>query len=161
MCTQVEEALAADDWTTAERLAHTTKGAAGNIGAAQVQSEAAKLETAIREHQPRDAVDQLLAATDTKLSAMIVALETALPPDAAAAMKIHVDPDRLNVVCARLEALLAEDNAEAGDVMDANGDLLNAAFPGHFRNIDEAIRSYDFEGALASLRAAITTAVRI
>ncbi|MBI4293933.1 MAG: response regulator [Betaproteobacteria bacterium] len=156
MRAQVEEALGGDDWKTAERIAHTAKGVAGNIGAVEVQSEAAMLEAAIREHQPRDSVDRQLAATDTKLSALVAALELALPPEAASTARLRVDPEKLKAVCIRLEALLAEDNAEAGDVMDTNGDLLNAAFPGHFRKIDDAIRGFDFESALTSLRAAMT-----
>jgi two-component system sensor histidine kinase/response regulator len=51
--------------------------------------------------------------------------------------------------------LLAEDNAEAGDVMLANAELLNAAFPAHFRQVDDAVRGYDFQGALAALKAAV------
>jgi hypothetical protein len=70
-----------------------------------------------------------------------------------------VDPEKLKAVCAQLDTLLSEDNAEAGDVMDANGDLLNAAFPGHFRKIDDAIRGFDFEGALTSLREAVAASV--
>ena len=50
--------------------------------------------------------------------------------------------------------MLADDDAEAGDVLDAKADLLNAAFPDHYRKIDDGIRSFDFEAALAALRAA-------
>ena len=155
MRTQVEQALGADDWKTAERLAHTTKGVAGNIGATEVQAAAAALETALRDHRPRGEVDPQLAALDSKLSAMIAALERALPPDPASAALAQVDPEKVKAVCTQLEALLTEDNAEAGDVMDANADLLNAAFPAHYRRIDDAIRGFDFEAALGALRAAI------
>jgi two-component system, sensor histidine kinase and response regulator len=37
---QVERALDAGDWNTAERLAHTARGVAGNIGAIEVQAAA-------------------------------------------------------------------------------------------------------------------------
>ena len=155
MRAQVEQALAADDWKTAERLAHTTKGVAGNIGAVEVQSAAAALEVALRERRPRDEVDPLLAAVDAKLSAMIAALEQALPSDGAGTTQAQVDPDRIKAICKQLEELLSEDNAEAGDVLDANSDLLNTAFPDHYRKIDDAVRSFDFEGALNALRAAV------
>jgi len=53
--------------------------------------------------------------------------------------------------------LLADDDAEAADLLDANADLLNAAFPNHYRKIDDGVRSFDFEAALAALRAATGT----
>ena len=46
---QIAAALAKGDHALAERLAHTLKGVAGNIGAAGVQSAAAALERAIRD----------------------------------------------------------------------------------------------------------------
>jgi len=35
--------------------------------------------------------------------------------------------------------------------------LLNAAFPNHYRKIEEAVRSFDFEVALTALRAVTGT----
>ncbi|MCX7143861.1 MAG: PAS domain S-box protein, partial [Proteobacteria bacterium] len=154
---QIEQALDADDWKTAERLAHTCKGGAGTIGAGEVQAMAETLETALREKAARTTVDQLLGATDDKLAPMIAALEQALPPDPAKKAQANIDPDKLKAVCAQLEALLAEDDAEAGDLIDSNAEMFNAAFPGHYRKIDNAIRAFDFESALAALRSAAST----
>src|SRR4029453_8528407 len=49
---QVTDALAKGDTALAERLAHTLKGVAGNVGSAQVQSAAGALEKAIRDQAP-------------------------------------------------------------------------------------------------------------
>ena len=46
---KIEEALAKGDRALAERIAHTLKGVAGNIGIVDVQEAAAKVEKAIRE----------------------------------------------------------------------------------------------------------------
>jgi two-component system sensor histidine kinase/response regulator len=70
----------------------------------------------------------------------------------------EVDPETLNAVCARLAALLADDDSEASEVLDDNADLLNAALPAHYRGIDTAIKNFDFEAALEKLRAAMQTA---
>ena len=148
----VDEALGRDDWMAAERTAHTTKGVAGNIGAAGVQSSAAALETALRERRPRTELAPLVTEVDSKLSALVAALEQALPREPAAAAGAPVDLQQLAAVCAELERLLGEDDAEAADVLDANGSLLSAAFPDHFRTIDDAVRRFDFSGALASLQ---------
>ena len=69
-----------------------------------------------------------------------------------------IDPAKLSEVCRRLEALLADDDSEAGDVLDENADLLNAALPNAYRGIDNAIKSFDFEAALEKLRAAMPAA---
>jgi hypothetical protein len=39
-------------------------------------------------------------------------------------------------------------------VLNENAELLDAALPNRSREIDNAIRSFDFEAALAALRAA-------
>jgi two-component system sensor histidine kinase/response regulator len=148
----VDEALRRDDWMAAERTAHTTKGVAGNIGAAGVQSTAAALEAALRERRPRTELAPLITEVDSKLSALVAALEQALPREPAAAAGAPVDLQQLAAVCAELERLLGEDDAEAADLLDANGSLLSAAFPDNFRTIEDAVRRFDFSGALASLQ---------
>jgi len=68
-----------------------------------------------------------------------------------------VDPGKLQAVCGKLELLLIADDVAACDILDANAELLDSAFPNHSRKIDNSIRSFDFEAALAALRAAIRT----
>ena len=152
----IRAALESGDLARAERLAHTTRGVAGNIGAAHVQELAADVESAVKKREPRDGVDALLYALEVPLGALVVALECALPPREEAAHSA-VDVDRLRAVCAQLEALLAQADAEAGDVLYANADLLHAAFPSHYRRLDDAITSFDFEAAIAVLRHAAAT----
>lgn len=44
-------------------------------------------------------------------------------------------------------------------MLDENADLLHAAFPDHYRQIEDGIRSFNFDTALAALRAATGTLV--
>jgi PAS domain S-box-containing protein len=150
-------ALESDDLAAAELLAHTTKGVAGNVGAAQVRDLAAALERSLHERESRDKTDALLDALAGPLDELVAALEPALP-EVKDRMQIAVDRVRLRAVCAQLTALLADDDAEAGDVVEENADLLHAAFPNHFRRIDDAIRAFDLEAALALLMDATATA---
>jgi CheY-like chemotaxis protein len=152
------KALEGNDWDTAERLAHTLKGVSGNIGATGLQQLAEKLEAAIRDRQPRATVDGLLDELNKPLATLIAQLEQKLP-QAQGKTAVTVDPIKLKVVCDELAALLADDDARAGDVLDANADLLDAAFPEHYCKIEGGIRSYDFAVALAALSAAIRTSV--
>ena len=151
--TEIRAALAADDLATAERLAHTAKGVAGNIGATGVQQLAATLELALKEQRPRADIESALAQFEPPLAELIEALQAQLPAEAEKA-QVAVDQDALREVCGKLAALLADDDSEAGDLLDSQANLLNAAFPARFRQIDDAVRSFDFEAALAALKAA-------
>ena len=73
---QISAALESGDLKLAERIAHTVKGVAGNIGITEVQSAAQKLEKAIREGQ--DSVATLLDAFATLLGTQVHAIEQAL-----------------------------------------------------------------------------------
>jgi two-component system sensor histidine kinase/response regulator len=150
---EIFDALESKDWDTAERLAHTLKGVSGNIGASGLQLLAEKLEAAIRERQPRKVIDARLGELRKPLTKFITQLEKSLPEEQHN-LPVKVDPMRLRAVCDQLLALLAADDAAAGDLLDANSELLNAAFPEQFHKIDDSIRSLDFETAIAALNAA-------
>ena len=145
--------LNVDDWQTAERLAHTLKAVCGNIGACSLQQQAESLETAIREHRPRAEVDLLLDQIRVPLDSLITELQQRLPQPQGWS-RIAIDGQQLRSTVEKLEALLADNDSEAVDMLDANTDLLYAAFPDDFRKIEDGIRSFDFEAALAALRAA-------
>jgi PAS domain S-box-containing protein len=149
--TQIFNALNDNDWDTAERLAHTLKGSSGNIGASGLQQLAGKIEITIKKRQPRKTVDDQLGILKNLHNNIILQLEQNLPakPDR---IQVSVDREKLKAVCDKLETLLADNNAEAGDVLEANADLLNSSFPDYFRRIDEGIRSFDFDKTLSILR---------
>ncbi|CAA7624797.1 response regulator [Magnetospirillum sp. SS-4] len=153
----IREALDDGDWGTAERLAHTVKGLAGMIGADEIQRHAAGLEAAIGDKSPRQEVDRLVGALETPLMEMIAALETTLPAEAGVAVTAMatVDPEHLEAICRRLLILLAEDDAEVDDVMEANAALLSTAFPQDYRRIRAAIKDFDFDTALTILNQAM------
>ncbi len=150
---EIRKAMESNLADTAERHAHTLKGVSGSIGATGLQQLAEKLETAIRERRPREEVDAQLDALKMPLEYLITQLENKLPEERVKTA-VTVDPEKLKAVCDKLEAMLADDDAEAGDVLDENKDLLNAAFPNHYRKIIDGIRSFDFEASLTALRAA-------
>ena len=153
---EIITALEIDDRDTAERLAHTLKGVSGNIGALSVQQLAEKVEAGIRERCPRTKLDGMLNALTNLIGNLIGKLEQKLPEERARIV-VAVNPDKLREICVRLESLLSEDDAEAGDVLENNADMLNAAFPNHYHKISLGIRSFDFDTALSALRAATAT----
>jgi two-component system sensor histidine kinase/response regulator len=155
---EIRNALKSNLPDAAERLAHTLKGVSGAIGATGLQQLAEKLETAIRERYSREEIDARIDALKMPLEYLITQLESKLPEERVR-MAVTVDPERLKAVCDELAAMLSDDDAEAGDVLDAHADLLNAAFPNHYRKIDDGIRSFDYEAALEALRTAAGSSV--
>jgi two-component system sensor histidine kinase/response regulator len=150
---EIFEALEGNAWDTAKRFAHTLKGVSGTIGATNLQQLAERLETAIKEDRPREEIDARLNEIKMPLAFLIAQLEQHLPEERVKTT-VTVDQEKLKVVCDKLAAMLDDDDAEAVDVLDANADLLNTAFPNHYRTIDESIRSFDFEAALTALKVA-------
>ncbi len=67
---QIRESLNNADDETAERLAHTLKGVAGNIGASALQNTAEQLETMIRDKEKRESLDAVLAELTAQLSGL-------------------------------------------------------------------------------------------
>jgi CheY-like chemotaxis protein len=153
----IRKALQDADRVSAERLAHTLKGVAGNIGASEVQALAASSEQAIRDGEPLETTTERLAALEGPLASIIAQLEAALPPELAAAGP-EVDPHRLKAVGDRLQALLADDDAGALAVWEENTELLHSAFPAAFEAMDRGIRAFDYDAALVALRSASATA---
>jgi len=151
---EIVKALANNDRTTAERLAHTLKGTSGNIGATGLQQLAEKVETAIRKKVPQNDLDGMLTALKHLLNHLVEQLEQKLPEEPKKLTAV-VDPEKFKLLCARLERLLVEDDAEAADVLEDNADLFNTAFPIEYCKLDQSIRTFDFEAALSALRLAV------
>lgn len=68
---KLQDALSSGDLETAKRLAHTTKGAAANLGAKALAAEAMLLESAIKDNgDTKAALDKFEATLGQTLSAM-------------------------------------------------------------------------------------------
>ncbi|MDP1613509.1 MAG: response regulator, partial [Sulfuritalea sp.] len=148
----IQSQLDSPDWSDAERRAHTLKGVAGNIGAAGLQRQAEGIETAIRERRPREEVDAMLDELQNPLASLIAQLHQTLPKKADRTT-VSVSRPELKAVLDQLETLLIGNDSDVLDFLDSNADLLYTAFPEHYQAIADAIRSVDFDKALAALRA--------
>lgn len=155
---QFRAALQEADQTAPERLAHTLKGVAGNLGARRVQAVAGDLERACHEHVDRDRLEPLLAKVGAELEPVIEGLARLEPlgGDGDGAEKtpaVAHDPERVRALRARLESLLAASDTEAADAAEelaraVDGTPLAAAMRGVIR----AVAEYDFDAAQAALR---------
>jgi CheY-like chemotaxis protein len=148
---QIRAALAGGDAGTAERLAHTLKGLAGNIGAGELQQAAAGVEQALRTGSP---AQEPLAQLEARLSRQIAAISAALPAEVETPAAAQVDPALRDRVCSQLAGLLANDDARVEKLLSEHAALLAAALPSHYRKLEEAAKQYDYEQALAVLNEA-------
>jgi two-component system sensor histidine kinase/response regulator len=156
---QFARAMAAGDAELAQRLAHTVRGSAANLGAVTVAAAAGALEKAVRDGADRASLDLLQERLETTLGALVTALRASLPAEESAEAPppapAPLDPQALRALVERWRRLLADCDAAAGDELARESDglrgLLGApAFPGFAKRVG----AYDFDGALAALDAA-------
>jgi len=142
--------LARGEKVDAERVAHTLKSSAGNIGAAGLQEIAGRLEAALRGTAAADGLESDLAAAARELARLVAAIAAALPPAAPAAA---IDGSAAKRELAQLEALLADDDAQALDFHARHRDLLRAVLGETAAELEAALDACDLEAALNILRA--------
>ncbi len=155
---QIRSALDAGDMALAQRLAHTLKGVAGNIGAETLQAAAAELEHAIRAQHPRTEIVGLLAAAEVPLRALLQVLATVLRPAVAAdptAAEAPVDTQQFKRIGGELRALLASDDAAALDLLEQHRGLLQQVLGPDFDTMARAAADFDFSQALELLDGAL------
>jgi len=152
--TQLREALGSGDMEGAERVAHTLKGVAGNIGATALQKAAEDTEGRIRARETGPAVEASIVQMGELLSSLVTALTGWFAEHAAAQDAARPGQEKIDEVVTRLTSLLVEDSAESARVFADNADLLQAAFPAIFKPLERAIRNFDIESSLEMLRGA-------
>ena len=157
---QIRSALDAGDMALAQRLAHTLKGVAGNIGAEALQAAAAALEHAIRAQHPRTELAGLLAAAETPLRALLQALAPVLRPAAASAAaagpaSASADMQQFKRIGGELRGLLASDDAAALDLLEQHRGLLQQVLGADFDTLAQAAADFDFGQALELLDGAL------
>jgi CheY-like chemotaxis protein len=161
----IRAAAAAGDWTLAERVAHTLKGVAGNIGADDISARAADLQALCREKNTEHLPDAL-KALESVLTPFMQALQeffanigiTTLGTGAGtgnasnlialkSTFNIPADSARVKSVVQELAELLAENDAEAADVLQQEADVLRSALGDNFAALEQAVQAFDFDAA--------------
>jgi two-component system sensor histidine kinase/response regulator len=154
---RIRQSLDKGDRVTAERLAHTTKGVSGNIGASVVQEKAAVVEAAIRNNEPSETLEPKLQALDEVLSVMLSSLSTV--PGVAVEIPAPVssgDPAKGRIILKKLITLLENSDSDAGELFENNRkDLLAVISSSELDTVARAIEGFDFEKAEGICRRAI------
>ncbi|RCW75677.1 PAS domain-containing hybrid sensor histidine kinase/response regulator [Pseudorhodoferax soli] len=155
---RIAAALAAQDAATAERIAHTVRGVAGNLGFGALQQQAQALEAAIGTGVPHA---EVLAAFEQQLAAATTGLRTALAPPAELAQEPAArtaTPSELAQHASRLAALLQASDSDAGDYFNTHRPALRQLLgEGATARVASALQDYEFDAALDQLRGAVQT----
>ncbi len=150
---QISDALHADDRKTAERIAHTVKGVAGNISIKPVQSAAETLEKAIREND--SSAPAILQEFATALRVQIDAIEQALPLEALTLEiepKKSFDPIAASNEIARLRSQLKASDGDSEETFRTLRNILNGQIAKtRLDALAANISDFDFAGALSKL----------
>jgi signal transduction histidine kinase/CheY-like chemotaxis protein len=151
---QISAALQGEDRKMAERIAHTVKGVAGNLGIKQVQFAAEKLEKAIRDD---DAVVSAILQDFTSLlrpqiEAIEQALGTSATPELKSDAKTIFDPAAASREARRLRSLLEASDGDSEETLHTLQSVLAGQVEkARLDALGADISEFDFAGALRKL----------
>ena len=150
--TQIATAMDAGDRKLAERLAHTVKGVAANLGISDVQSAAQKLEKGIRESQ--DSVPMLLDQFAITLRVHVNSITQALPGSAPSQRgTLPFDPERAASRVSRLQTLLEANDGGSQEAFEAlHETVVGVVDERYLDDLSETINNFEFEQALVKLQ---------
>ena len=151
---QIASALAENDRALAERLAHTVRGVAGNIGAPAVQDAAAHLEKAIAGSAPAAEIEVWRASLEECLAHLVQGVDAALEGADGEPAQAG-DPGQIKEAVEQLSRYLADSDGEAIACFEAAAPHLRILFGAHeFEHFASLIENYAFSEAYDALMAA-------
>jgi two-component system sensor histidine kinase/response regulator len=152
--TQLQTLLSSGQHEEARRIAHTLKGAAGTLGAIEVQHLAAELEQAIIREDDIESIRVLAAEIESTQHALCARILG--EPDKLARPGDKQD-DAVNMALDRLYAMLAADDMRVLDTLREYTPLLKPVLGETLIEISRDIQGFEFAHALTRLRTARST----
>jgi CheY-like chemotaxis protein len=151
---QIAAAIESGDRKLAERIAHTVKGVAGNIGLGQVFTVAEKLERAIREVNATVPVlvEEFAQALSCQVQAIQQAMRDVTRERPAGTRSQGFDARAAAAAIAHLRTLLESNDGDAAEAFLALEEALEGICDETRLDVlQAAIREFDFDGALLRL----------
>jgi HPt (histidine-containing phosphotransfer) domain-containing protein len=157
---QITAVMATGDIATAERLAHSLKGVAGNIGATQVQAAAAPLEKLIHDRAPakdlEDAKDRLASVLYPLVSQLRATFDSSSSGAAESAPPVPINPAESRAAAGQLTTMLSEFDPGAADFVETNQAALRPLFgDGTWQEFEKLVQDYAFSDAQTRLEEAL------
>ena len=151
MIDELKASLMKNDRITAQRIVHTVKGVAGNIGAQLIQSEAADLELAILEKRESkiqiEILNKVLIDFIEELNRMDLNL---IKLDEKTSSKVEIDSETLKTHIENLHIILKKRNPKpALEILESlNSYILPEHLHTDIEKLSESIKQYKFKEAL-------------
>ena len=155
---EIKDLLQSEKTGEAERLAHTVKGVAGNVGAGKLQEVAAELEHAIKEGEV-DGYEEKISAVGKVLKDVVTALGVLGGEEKEAADSDKAGPDATpDELAAALEELLPHlKTRKPKPCKEAMKKIKELKWPSEFSveiaDLDRLIKKYKFKEALPLVEA--------
>jgi two-component system, sensor histidine kinase and response regulator len=149
-------ALSDTDPKAAERLAHTLKGNAGNMGAVEVQSAADELELACRSGASAESLQPLLDRVVVSLAVVLAGLDRLESKDTeeATPASASLNGDQIMPLLLQLRKFIDESDSEAGDLAErVESQLRGTAAEAQMSDVTAALEEFDFDRAIVALDA--------
>jgi HPt (histidine-containing phosphotransfer) domain-containing protein len=155
----IKEALANNDTSTAERLAHTVKGVCGNLGVRDVQQAAAKLEKSIAAKTEPSGLTVPLQDFSAALEDFVGRLRAALPKTEGtsepAVPPVSFNTAQARQVIAEMIDHLNNFDPSASECLEAHRDVFRSVLPEEsFVAFEQQVGNFAFADALPGLQEA-------
>ncbi|QLA83518.1 PAS domain S-box protein [Acidovorax sp. JMULE5] len=156
----LEQAVASADVVLAERLAHTLRSVAANIGAQEVSAHAQALEQALRSGAGAEMSAGLTATLGAALQPLLTGLQawmqgqqTGRPEGLEAPAGTALQGVGATAVLQKLRMLLEQDDPAAPEFFQHNVQVLQSALGSSFTVVEMHTQNFDFEQALSAMAA--------
>jgi signal transduction histidine kinase/CheY-like chemotaxis protein len=150
---QFREAQQSGDPQAATRCAHTLKGVAGNIAAAELHKAAEALEFACNENKPADEIERLIESVSLALSPVLAGLERITETPVSSVKSVEtLDQEKYQSLLLQLRALLEDDDTDSSEIIETLEELPGIEiYLSELKRLSKAVDEYDFEVALEEL----------
>jgi HPt (histidine-containing phosphotransfer) domain-containing protein len=148
---EIRAALRAQDSTTAQRIAHSLKGAAANLGANALASAAGSAELAIKTQSD---VEPELVEMEQMLFAAVATIQKTLPSteEVESTQSGNGDPSLVLQPLSRLKKLLEADDSEAAEfIVDAQSSFSTVLRRTEIETLTRAVGDFDYASALRAV----------
>lgn len=144
---QINSAITSSEYLTAERLAHTLKSVAAQIGARQLSEKAASVESAIKHQESPSGLKVMITELAEQLSELIDQICNALPAEDTLKLETKSDqPIEIEAIEKLLDQLSRSDFTSSSTVEDYQT-TFKAVLGNQFDRFNCLVNDYDFDPA--------------
>jgi signal transduction histidine kinase/DNA-binding response OmpR family regulator/HPt (histidine-containing phosphotransfer) domain-containing protein len=148
---EIRAALKPQNSATAQRIAHSLKGAAANLGANALATAAGSVEVAIK---TQSEVEPALVEMERTLFAAVAAIQKTLPSaeKVESTMSGNGDPSVVLQPLSRLKKLLEANDSEAAEfILEAKGSFSAVMSRTEIETLTRMVSDFDYESALRAV----------